>query len=110
MTPQNRLQGTDSVDTGNFSFSTRVAELKRNPKVFRTGGTQSQIFNSIPDQQQGHRHAPESPINLKFRERFHSPQFHFTPKEGHDETQENRLARMNFIERQEKVIFKYKAK
>lgn len=112
-TPQNRhISQRDPHSSNNYTFSQKIAHIKTNNGVNGSHGhSYSQIHsrmsespklrnglsNSIPNKQEFYRNSL-----LKDTKR--------NDENRNAESQESRLARMNFIERQEQVIHKYRPK
>lgn len=113
-TPQNRLiTQNDPASSNNYSFSQRIAHLK-----LSNGGngmhspSYSKNYSGIPESpklRSGMNNSmPNKPSELY---RSHLLKDSKRNEENNNyEYQESRLARMNFIERQEQVIHKYRPK
>jgi len=110
-TPQNRLISQHDPHSANsYSFSQKVANLKMS-----NGGNGMHS----PSYSQMHSRMSESPklrnglnnsMASKSNEFYRSSLLKKNDENRNAESQESRLARMNFIERQEQVINKYRPK
>jgi hypothetical protein len=115
-TPQHRklLSEKERSTLEDLTFSHRIIRLKSNPpKIGQYGVSQSNIFDKFSEKQRVHQSidSPLSPkqvdyyINSAYRDSFMSKGM-----DNNMESSESRLARMSFIDRQEKLLSKYKPK
>jgi hypothetical protein len=113
LTPQHKLlTEKERLTLEDLTFSHRISRLKTNPKIGQYSVSQSNVFDKFSDRQKPQQ-LIDSPLSPKHVDYFINSAYrdaYLNKGVENVESHESRLARMSFIDRQEKVLSKYRQK